>query len=119
MKIVADESVDSAIVQGLRRAGHDIQYIAESAPSISDDDVLQLANSSGARLITADKDVGELVFRLGRAHVGVALIRLEGIPSQAKAETVSRAFGQHASEMLGVFSVIAEGSTRIRPGKQS
>ena len=32
-----------------------------------------------AVLITADKDFGELVYRLGRIHAGVVLIRLAGL----------------------------------------
>lgn len=37
MKLVADESVDAAVVARLREAGHEIIYVAELSPSISDD----------------------------------------------------------------------------------
>jgi predicted nuclease of predicted toxin-antitoxin system len=66
MNLVADEGVDRQIVEQLRHDGHDVLYVAELAPSISDDEVLQKANDWHAPLLTADKDFGELVFRLNR-----------------------------------------------------
>jgi len=44
MNFVADESVGRQIVERLRENGHYVWYVAEMAPSISDDEVLQLAN---------------------------------------------------------------------------
>jgi predicted nuclease of predicted toxin-antitoxin system len=64
MKIVADEGVDRQVVEALRGENHDVTYIAELAPGISDEEVLQLANERDALLLTTDKDFGELVFRL-------------------------------------------------------
>ena len=40
MNIVADESVDLAIVAGLRGRGHQVTYIAELDPGIADEEVL-------------------------------------------------------------------------------
>lgn len=39
-------------------------FVAEMEPGISDDLVLERANLAGAMLMTADKDFGELVYRL-------------------------------------------------------
>lgn len=114
MNLLADESVDRMIVHGLRREGHEVDYIAELSPSVSDDDVLRAANARRALLLTADKDFGELVFRQGRVHGGVVLIRLAGLESSQKADTVCRAFRQHGAEFLGTFSVISAGLVRIR-----
>jgi hypothetical protein len=44
-------------------------------------------------LATADKDFGELVFRQRRVHAGVVLVRLAGLPTAAKADTVARYCG--------------------------
>ena len=54
MNFVADESVDRQIVKRLGDDGHSVWYVAEMAPSISDDEVLQLANKGNAPLITSD-----------------------------------------------------------------
>jgi hypothetical protein len=46
VKLVADESVDAQIVEGLRTSGHEVTYFAELAPGTDDPDVLALANAS-------------------------------------------------------------------------
>ncbi len=63
MNLMADECVDQQIVDRLRGEGHKVLYIAEMAPSIPDEKVLENANQNNALLLTADKDFGELVFR--------------------------------------------------------
>ena len=60
MNLVADESVDRAIVDRLRQDSHTVFYVAESAPSIDDDAVLRKANEDDTLLLTADKDFGEI-----------------------------------------------------------
>lgn len=70
MNLVADEGVDGHIIARLRQDGHDVLYIAEIEPSISDDIVLSHANAQEALLLTEDKDFGELVFRQGLVHTG-------------------------------------------------
>lgn len=115
MNILADESIDRQIVERLRADGHDVAAIAELAPSITDDEVLAMANARNALLITADKDFGELVYRLGRVSVGVVLLRPEGLNSEKRADLVSNALQQHGPEMLEAFSVIVPGAVRIRP----
>ena len=76
MKFLADENMDAPIVERLRQDGHEIWYVIEMSPGIDDDTVLDLANQEGAILQTADKDFGELVFRLQLPHKGVLLIKI-------------------------------------------
>ena len=114
MTIVADESVDQPILDRLRSEGHVLVSIAEEEPGIDDDSVLGRANSLGAILLTADKDFGELIYRLGHSHAGVVLIRLDGLTNDEKARIVAAAFSDHGHEFASAFSVISEASLRIR-----
>lgn len=114
MNLVADESVDLPIVLRLRRDGHDVVAIAELSPGVTDDVVLQEANSHAAVLLTGDKDFGELVYRLKQLHHGVVLFRLAGLPPDVKAEIVSEAFTLHEGEFSEAFTVISPGAIRIR-----
>jgi predicted nuclease of predicted toxin-antitoxin system len=79
VNLVANEGVDRPVVERLRQDGHDVVYVAELSPSITDEEVLQQANARSAVLLTTDKDFGELVFRQDRVHSGVLLLRLAGL----------------------------------------
>lgn len=114
MNLLADEGVDSAVVQRLREGGHDVVYVAELSPSVADEEVLRQANARNALLLTADRDFGELVFRQRLVHSGVILLRLAGLANATKAEVVAEVCRQRAAELLGAFSVISPGQVRIR-----
>ncbi|MDE0554403.1 MAG: hypothetical protein OXI24_09335, partial [Candidatus Poribacteria bacterium] len=61
-----------------------------------------------------DKDFGEIVFRQGRIHAGVVLIRLDGLSKHAKARSISTIFANQGTQLLEAFSVISPGRVRIR-----
>ena len=114
MNFLVDESVDKQIVETLRQKGYAVGYIAEMAPGISDDAVIELANKERALLLTADKDFGELVFRLRRLSFGIILIRLSGVPASKKSEIVVSFIVKHLKQLIGKFSVVSATGIRIR-----
>lgn len=114
MNLLADESVDFPIVKQLRAEGHTVIAIAELSPSISDDEVLAIANAQQSVLLTGDKDFGELLFRMRLASTGIILVRLSGLSSTLKASIVSNAVQEHGNEMVGSFTVIESNLVRIR-----
>lgn len=114
MKILADEGVDSPIVSRLRVLGHDVDYISEIDPGISDEEVLKIALNDSRILLTIDKDFGELVFRLKQTHAGVILIRLEGLKGMEKAAIMETAFITYGEAFLNSFTVIQKNYIRIR-----
>ncbi|MBI5331471.1 MAG: DUF5615 family PIN-like protein [Betaproteobacteria bacterium] len=115
MKLVVDESVDAGIVRALRLEGHEVLFVDEIAPGSPDVRVLAMAADHAAPLVTADKDFGELVFRQGKAHFGVLLLRLYGLREAEKAELVVSAMRSHGAEFPGAFSVLTPETLRIRP----
>lgn len=114
MRFLADENVDREVVVELRNRGHEVAYVAEMAPGISDGKLLGLANGKKAILITADKDFGEIVFRQRRVTEGAFLIRLSGLPQEVKAKLVAQAIEKHSAELVGAFTVITRNHIRIR-----
>jgi predicted nuclease of predicted toxin-antitoxin system len=114
MKFVADECVDGQIVARLRAEGHEVAYVAEFGPGAGDEAVLETANKTGALLLTADKDFGDLVFRLGRAAGGVVLVRLAGLPEHEKAGVVATVVARHGEALRGAFTVVTPRGIRIR-----
>jgi predicted nuclease of predicted toxin-antitoxin system len=115
MKILADESVDRPIVERLRMSGHDVDYIAEIEPSISDREVLEAANKTRALLLTADKDFGELIYRDHLENAGgVILLRLAGLPPKEKAERVLEVIQDITWESETKFTVVTRKGVRFR-----
>lgn len=114
MKLVTDESVDAAVTARLLADGHDVTDVSRVMPGSDDETVLRAADNASALLVTEDKDFGELVHRLDRAHHGVLLVRLDGEPSGVKADVVSTALRDHGGEMLGAFGVVTARALRIR-----
>ncbi|MBI2836837.1 MAG: DUF5615 family PIN-like protein [Acidobacteria bacterium] len=95
-------------------AGHLVLYVAESQQGAGDQDVLDLANSQDAPLLTQDKDFGELVYRLKRLHTGVILLRLAGLSAELKSDLTARAIRDHGVRLAGSFTVISVSIIRIR-----
>lgn len=114
MKFLCDEGVERHIVELLRESGHDVLYVAELSPSISDEEVLNLAARQESILVTSDKDFGELVFRRGQVHQGAVLLRLHGLDPWEKAQTVLSVVQQHGQEFMNAFAVVEPDRIRIR-----
>jgi predicted nuclease of predicted toxin-antitoxin system len=108
MKFLADENMDVAIVDRLRQEGHQVWYVVEMEPGIADNEVPALANLEGAILITADRDFGELVFRLRYITTGIILIRLAGLSTLAKSDTVAMIIQEHESDQNSKNSRVFE-----------
>lgn len=114
MNLLADEGVDAQVVEALRADGHAVAYVAEMSPGVSDEQVLAHANATNALLLTADKDFGELVYRLNRVSQGVVLLRLAGLSPQAKARVTCDCLRSHGAEMGHGFTVVSPGMLRVR-----
>ena len=114
MIVCADESVDKAIVESIRRLGFNAISVTETTPGIPDTLVLSRANELGAVVLTADKDFGELVYRHRQAHSGVILIRLADRTSEERSAIVAAAVQLHAGEFEFGFAVVTAEAVRIR-----
>lgn len=78
MKFLADENFPLPSVRILQGYGYDILTVIEGHPSISDEDVIELANTTDRTILTFDKDYGELIFKYGlRPRRGVFYFRIQ------------------------------------------
>lgn len=75
MKVLVDENIGSSVVQYLLSEGHNVIWIKELRPGMSDKEILKLALKTRRIIITYDQDFGELIFLKGERHYGVILIR--------------------------------------------
>ena len=115
MRLLADENFPGLAIKALRSHGHDVVWIREDAPGISDRAVLSRATAEGRLLITFDKDFGELVFRLGsNAPSGVILFRIPSDSPLVVAQTAVTVL-ESRTDWAGHFSVVDENRVRMTP----
>jgi hypothetical protein len=115
MRWLADECVDSALINGLRGAGHDTLYVAEIASGATDAEVLRPARNDGRLLLTEDKDFGELVFRAKLAVPGLVLLCLRPEQYLLKWARLEAAIAQFGDRLFGRYLVLEEARFRSRP----
>jgi predicted nuclease of predicted toxin-antitoxin system len=113
--IVADESVDFAIITLLRGSGFEVLAIVEDHASWSDDKVLDLAFRKEAYLITEDKDFGELTYRFQKPSHGILLVRLPMEESEEKAAMVLEIIQFDFERLWKKFAVLEPLKLRVRP----
>lgn len=80
---------------------------------MSDDHVIQMALDQNRILITNDKDFGAKVFRDGRLHRGVVLLRLEDERAASKIAVLSNLLRQYPERVEDSFVVVSERRVRF------
>ncbi len=115
MKFLLDECCDADLVSKLRNEGHDVFYVMESAPSSTDKEVLEKANSESRIIITEDKDFGHLVFRLKLKAIGVILLRFTVENRHLKWPRLKKLIELKSTDLLKKFVVVEKDKFRIQP----
>ncbi|MEM9848444.1 MAG: DUF5615 family PIN-like protein [Bacteroidota bacterium] len=113
-KFLADESVDFRIVKALRQEGREVAAIAEDHASISDEEVLRIANEIKAVLLTEDKDFGELTYRLQKSSHGIILLRLSGQHIDTRIALVKKVIEEYEEHLPHSYIVISIKKVRVR-----
>ncbi len=115
MRILANENFPADAVIGLRNQGHDVAWVREDSPGISDMEVLARAQREDRVIVTFDKDFGELAFRSGLpASAGIVLFRIS-VPSSAHVARAATTALASRSDWAGHFSVIEDQRIRMTP----
>ena len=113
MRFLVDECAGPAVAKWLRQRHHDVVSVYEQARGSLDDTVIQSAADEDRILITNDKDFGEKVYRDGRSHRGVILLRLEDERPASKIAVLSRFLDLYGERVRGSFVVISERRVRF------
>lgn len=116
VRFLADECVWKSLVECLREAGYEVRSIAETASSISDNEVLAISVEEGLVLITEDNDFGKIVFGASRPAFGIVVVQFARFVG-ARGEIV-RSIATRLMEMedklVGMLTMIEPGRTRQR-----
>ena len=115
MKFLANENFPLPGVAVLRELGYDIIAVGETAPSITDKEVMELATTSERTILTFDKDYGELIFKHGyKPPSGVIFLRLEHFLPKEPGMIVHEILSAHISDMSRLFVVFDGENIRRR-----
>ncbi len=101
-------------IERLRRKGHDVRAISESAPSICDEDVMFLAENEARILLTFDKDFGELAYSSKpRPSCDIILFRIPLRSADYIAKMIAEVLDCRC-DWPGHFAVVEPGRIRLR-----
>lgn len=115
MRFLADECCPRQVLDALRRAGHDVRYIAEDARGCGDDEVLATAFEQDRLILTEDFDFGELAVRRGLPSRGIVLIAMGSEPVSARILRVEELVSRHAAALPGHLTIVDAKRIRRRP----
>jgi predicted nuclease of predicted toxin-antitoxin system len=113
MKFLVDECTGPSVAAWLRDEGHEVFSVYEDARGVEDDIILRKAFDENWVLITNDKDFGDKVFRNGRLHKGVILLRLEDERATSKIEVLSHLLEKYIDRLPNAFVVVTEKQVRF------
>lgn len=113
MKFLVDECTGPSVAAWLRDNGHEVFSVYEDARGVEDDIILKKAFEENWVLITNDKDFGDKVFRNGRLHKGVILLRLEDERARSKIKVLSHLLKKYIYRLPNAFVVVTEKQVRF------
>jgi predicted nuclease of predicted toxin-antitoxin system len=113
MRFLVDECTGPSASSWLRNKGHEVYSVFDEARGMADEEIIRKAFSENWILITNDKDFGEKVFRDGRHHKGIILLRLEDETANSKIRVLSRLIENYPDRLQNSFIVVTESQIRF------
>jgi predicted nuclease of predicted toxin-antitoxin system len=114
LRFIVDESTGSAVVEYLQQLGYDVLFAGDIMARSDDSVILDLAVQQHRIVVTNDKDFGELVFRSGKPHDGILLLRLDDESPQNRLRVFQNVLRLYQERLPGNFVVATEKGVRIR-----
>ena len=112
MRFIVDECTGPTVAKWLKER-FEVFSIYDESPGIDDESIIKKAYEENYILITNDKDFGELVFRRGKSHNGVLLLRLEDEGVSNKIKIIKMVLDSYSDRLIGNFVVATEKNVRI------
>jgi len=113
MRFLVDECTGPTVADWLLKNDHEVFSVFDNARGMEDDDIIQKAHNENWILITNDKDFGQKVYRDGRLHKGVILLRLEDERSSSKIHVLSHLLQNYHDRLPDAFVVVTEKQVRF------
>lgn len=116
MKFLADENIARDIVLSLQKDGHDVKWIAQESPGISDNGVLQCATKEERIIVTSDRDFGDMIFRDKKPHrgPGIILFRLKKEDVERYITFLKVVLKKYRLSLQNNFIIVSDKKIRLR-----
>ena len=113
LKFLVDVGVGKKVEEWLKENGYDVKTVRSIDPKVKDTEILKIAISESRMVITMDKDFGELVYKSGKSHAGVLILRIGDANGNEKAELIRKILHEYEDKMKNRFCVFQDGRLRI------
>ena len=113
-RLLADENIDARIIEALSVRGFEVASVRTDFKGRSDREILDLAKSRQALLLTEDKDFGEWVFAFKEKGVGVIFLRYDPRHREAIINSLVAVLEGYGPKLLGRFVVLTAKKMRMR-----
>lgn len=113
MRFLVDECTGPGVASWLVDHGHDVFSVYDQARGMRDEQIIRKALIEDWILVSNDKDFGEMVYRDGRLHRGVILLRLGDERTEMKIRVLSRLLDLYADKIADCFLVATETQVRF------
>ncbi len=113
MKFLIDVNASRTLGDWLKQMGHDVIYVTDTDPQMSDEKILDWAVVSGRIIVTTDNDFEQMIWQQRKSHCGI--LRLENLPREQRKTLLMDALKLHSEDLLDGKIVIAmKNKFRIR-----
>jgi predicted nuclease of predicted toxin-antitoxin system len=114
MRFLADENIPLYLIKALRAEGWDVVWISDTAPSVSDDVVIEMGRSSGRILVTADVELASRTLLEPQSILPTLLLRMGNLQAIEIVRLVVHTLKQR-TDWLELHAVLTPQKLRARP----
>jgi predicted nuclease of predicted toxin-antitoxin system len=116
MRFLANENYPLASIRRLRLAGYDVASVSEDSPGVEDSEVLVRAVNESRKILTFDRDYGELIYRQRMpSPPGLIYFRYSPLTPEEPAEQLLYIIAEASLSFEGMFTVVERTQIRQRP----
>ncbi len=114
LRFLVDENIPAYLVKAFRAECWDVEWISETAPSVSDDIVIEIGKSSGRILITADVELASRTLREPQSNMPTILLRMGNMDAQDMTRLVTNTLKQR-TDWQELHAVLTPQKLRVKP----
>jgi predicted nuclease of predicted toxin-antitoxin system len=114
VRFLLDENIPTYLMNAFRAESWDVEWISETAPSVSDDVVIEISKSTGRILVTADVELASRTLREPQSNMPTILLRMGNLDAVDVARLVTNTLKQR-TDWQELHAVLTPQKLRGRP----